>query len=63
MPRENVIASGLLIQRNMELLGQRFARTWPVDETACFEGLLEAIDQTERELMREEAEMPPPIAP
>jgi hypothetical protein len=39
------VASDLLIQRNLELLGQRSTRLWPVDETPCFQGLLEAMDK------------------
>jgi len=42
------IASDLLIQRTLELLGQRFTSLWPVDETPCYQGLLEAIDKIDR---------------
>jgi hypothetical protein len=43
------IASDLLVQRNLELLGLRFTSLWPVDDTPCFQGLLEAIDEDDLE--------------
>jgi hypothetical protein len=35
------------------LLGEGFSRAWPVDETPCFVGLLEAIDEADRETWRD----------
>lgn len=35
-----------------QLLGQGFSRAWPIDDTPCFQGLLQAIDDAERELWR-----------
>jgi hypothetical protein len=29
-----------------------FSRAWPIDDAPCFEGLLEAIDDAEREVWR-----------
>ena len=33
MPRDRIIAVGLLTQHDIEVLGQGFSRLWPVDET------------------------------
>ncbi len=52
MPGERIIAVGLLA-RDLEQLGQSFTRLWPVDETPCFSGLVQAIDEADRELIRE----------
>lgn len=45
-----IVAVGLLTQHDLNLLGPTFDRAWPVDETPCFEGLLQAIDEADREL-------------
>jgi hypothetical protein len=50
--RERVVAVGLLTQRDLDILGDSFNRLWPVDETPCFEGLLRAIDEADRDLRR-----------
>ena len=47
-----IVAVGLLTERDLRLLGVGFSRAWPVDETPCFEGLLEAIDEADRQLWR-----------
>ena len=43
---------GLLTQANLDLLGPTLARVWPVQDTPCFSGLLQAIDEADRELHR-----------
>ena len=48
-----VVALGLLTERDLELLGPTFTRAFPIDETPCFSGLLQAIDEADRELWRE----------
>ncbi len=53
MSAEHIIAVGLLRQSDLDLLGSRFDRLWPVDETPCFNGLLQAIDEADREFRRE----------
>ena len=53
MPKEQIVAVGLLTARDVGLLGQQFHRIWPVDEAPCFQGLLEAIDEADREMWRE----------
>lgn len=50
MVNERIVAVGLLTQRDVELLGHGFSRLWPVDSTPCFEELLRAIDDADREL-------------
>ncbi len=44
------MAVGLLTEQDLTLLGNSFTRLWPVEEKPCFEGLLDAIDQAERDL-------------
>jgi hypothetical protein len=50
LAQERIVAVGLLTQREVELLGHGFSRLWPVDETPCFQDLLQAIDEADREL-------------
>ena len=52
MAKERIVAVGLLTERDLTLLGHSFTRLWPVDETPCFKGLVQAIDEAERELER-----------
>jgi hypothetical protein len=52
MNRDRIVAVGLLTSRDVQLLGPTFERLWPVDETPCFSGLLERIDEADRQLRR-----------
>jgi hypothetical protein len=52
MAGNRIIAVGLLTAQDVEILGPTFSRAWPVDEAPCFTGLLEAIDEADRELWR-----------
>ena len=52
MAKERIVAVGLLTQREVELLGHGFSRLWPVDDTPCFQDLLQAIDDADVELSR-----------
>jgi len=52
MFERQIVAVGLLTEHELKLLGQGFSRAWPIDATPCFEGLLLAIDEAERELWR-----------
>jgi hypothetical protein len=45
-----IVAVGLLTAHELQLLGAGFSRAWPIDHAPCFEGLLQAIDEAEREL-------------
>ena len=49
---DRIVAVGLLTQGDLALLGPAFDRAWPIDETPCFTGLLEAIDEADRDLKR-----------
>ena len=48
--KERIVAVGLLTQHDLSLLGHSFTRLWPVEDARCFEGLIAAIDEAEREL-------------
>ena len=47
-----IVAVGLLTSRDLEALGSAFTRSFPVDQTPCFNGLLIAIDEADRALWR-----------
>ena len=53
MHRERIVAIGLLTQRNLDRLGGSLQHVWKVDETPCFDSLLQAIDEADREVWRE----------
>ena len=59
MLNDRIVAVGLLTQGDLALLGPAFDRAWPIDEAPCFTGLLEAIDEADRDLRR--AEHRPPL--
>jgi hypothetical protein len=50
---EKIVAVALLTQRNLDQLGPTLLQTWSVDEAPCFSGLVQAIDEADRELWRE----------
>jgi hypothetical protein len=52
LPAEHIVAVGLLTEHEVGLLGHAFDRLWPIEEAPLFEGLLEAIDEADRELWR-----------
>lgn len=52
MEQERIVAVGLLTRFELEVLGPTFKRAWPVEEAPCFSGLLQAIDDADRELWR-----------
>jgi len=52
MPRERIVAVGLLTERDLRLLGARFDRLWPVEDAPEFVELLRAIDAADEELKR-----------
>ena len=53
MSERQIIAIGLLTQRDLNLLGPSFEHVWPIDDAPCFGGLLQAIDEAERGLRRD----------
>ena len=52
MTSRSIVAIGLLTEDELARLGPAFSRAWPIDSAPCFTGLLEAIDDAERELWR-----------
>ena len=48
-----IVAIGLLTADDLQVLGASFDRAWPVDDTPCFEGLLQAIDEADRAIWRQ----------
>ena len=52
MPRDRIVALGLLSQRDLDTLGPSFYRVYPVDEAPCFGELLAAIDEADRGVWR-----------
>jgi hypothetical protein len=42
-----IVAVGLLTQDDLTALGPAFDRAWPIDQTPCFEELLQAIDESD----------------
>ena len=57
MGEQRIVAVGLLTEHELRLLGTGFSRVWPVDQTPCFEGLLQAIDEADRQIWRERDEL------
>ena len=53
MPSERIVAVALLTTRDVQLLGRTFDRLWPVEDAPCFSGLLQAIDEADRQVWRE----------
>ncbi len=49
---DGIVAVGLLTEAEVELLGVDFDRLWPVDQAPCFDDLLRAIDEADRQLRR-----------
>ena len=47
---ERIVAVALVTEAELQMLGEGFNRAFPVDETPCFVGLLEAIDTADRTL-------------
>lgn len=58
MDEDRIIAVGLLTASDVERLGTSFQRIWPVEETGCFSGLLQAIDEADREIRKQSGPMP-----
>lgn len=42
----------LVTDQELKSLGAGFSRAWPIEHAPCFDGLLNAIDEAERELWR-----------
>ena len=48
MSSQRIVAVALVTQSELQLLGKAFDRAWPVEDTPCFSGLLQAIDEADR---------------
>ena len=49
MPRERIVAVGLLTEDDLSRLDGVF-KLWPVEDVPCFNELLQAIDEADAEL-------------
>jgi hypothetical protein len=61
MTSDQIIAVGLLTANDVQALGPTFSRIWPVEDTGCFNSLLQAIDDADRQI-RQGNDNAPPIA-
>jgi hypothetical protein len=50
---DRIVAVALLTRPELQTLGTAFDRAWPVDQEPCFSGLLQAIDEADRQLWRQ----------
>ena len=48
-----IVAVALVTQEELDRLGTAFRRAYPIEDGPCFAGLLQAIDEADRELWRE----------
>ena len=46
--RQNIVAIGLLTQKDLDILGSGFRSAIPLEDSPAFEELLRAIDDAER---------------
>ena len=53
MTGDRIVAVGLLTEFDLNRLGDTFTRLWPVDDVPCFDELLQAIDEADRQLQAE----------
>lgn len=52
MADEQIVAVALITRTQLDELGSSLQQFWLIDETPCFQGLLAAIDEAERNLWR-----------
>lgn len=50
LPKNRIVAVGLLTARDIDLLGSGFDRTFPIDAAHDFDALLRAIDEADLRL-------------
>ena len=53
MPTERIVAVALLTRPELQGLGACFDRAWPVVETPGLNGLLDAVDEADRQFRQE----------
>lgn len=51
--QDQIVAVGLLTRRDLKALGSSFERVYAIEEAPCLAGLLQAIDDADREIWRE----------
>ena len=56
MSDKQIVALGLLTHDVLPTLGACFTRAYPIDDVPCFEALLSAIDDADRQLWRKRDE-------
>ena len=49
MEDEPIVVVGLLTRTDIKKLGSDIKKVFPIDETPCFQELLRAIDEADRE--------------
>ena len=49
MDQAEFLSIGMANRNDARLLNPSFERTWPVEKTPCFDGLLRMIDQADRQ--------------
>ena len=54
MPSDRIVAVALLTQSNLETYGACLKKVFPIHETPCFNDLLAAIDEADRNGWRAE---------
>lgn len=53
MVKPRIVAVALVTSEELQSLGKSFKRAWPVDQTPCYSGLLQAIDEADKDLRQE----------
>ena len=54
MSDEQIVAVGLLTQTNLDMLKGSLKKVFPISESPCFDGLLQALDEADRDYWREQ---------
>jgi hypothetical protein len=49
---QQIVAVAPVTEPELQALGSSFDRAWPINETPCFSGLREAIDEADRDYWR-----------
>ena len=49
MSVQRIVAVGLLTEQDLAALGTSFSRAYPIQDTPCFNQLLQDIDEADRE--------------
>jgi hypothetical protein len=52
LSERRIVAVGLLTEHDLDLLGNAFTRVWSVEDSPSFCGLLQAIDEADRDIWR-----------